>query len=98
MLWDPVVNGEAWVQQLRGPSGAAPASSETDDAVELGRFRISPRLLAQLRAIEPSGFGPYVAEHVLLLETQDPAATNRLALSHVSNLHHEFPVGCKPLG
>lgn len=96
VLWDPVVDGDVWLQEASSRAPALTALDETEAVVALGPFQVAPRLREQLRSIGPDSFGPHIARHVLLMETRDPAASAEPALGHVSGLEHEFLADASP--
>lgn len=96
VLWDPVLDGEAWVQEMSGRAPALTPHEEDATSVALGPYRISPRLREQLRFVGPSRFGPELAEQILLLETAEPALSARPSIKHIQNLHYEFLADTSP--
>ena len=82
VLWDPVLDGEAWLAELDPvPFGAGPGA-----AVELGAQLVSERFVDAVRRVVPWDVPSRIGERVLLLLTRPGAAE---PLAHVEALEVE---------
>lgn len=81
VLWDPIVDGAAWVRE-RG------VTAIRDDAlsVEFGSRLVSPVLVQQFTSIAPPSYPSRIADDVLLLHTQAGRASVAERLAHIDGL------------
>lgn len=63
VLWDPIVDGRAWLQELR-------VMPETRGLMEAGNVLVTPRFVTQIEEIRPESFQRGSAADVFLLLTQ----------------------------
>ena len=100
MLWDPILNGDAWVAELSSRKGEFVfAGGEASSGAEPSPWLMSPRLLDQFRAVDPALFRSPTANRVLVLETEDhpePRPARELFGATNDNLHHEFVPDASP--
>ena len=90
VLWDPVVDGRRFIEQLRQQSaeharwmvethGERPASVPPDGPLDLHGFRFSQALLDELSALSLADLPDEVRGRLMLLDDEDEAATGAFA-------------------
>lgn len=80
VLWDPVVDGSAWVRELAGRAGI-PSSDATP--IELAGRCISPELLHGFLQVSIASYGNPPVPRSLQLVTTDPAVVATLPLHDI---------------
>lgn len=87
VLWDPIVDGEAWLREL---GGVTPGAGVNGGGVEVGPDLVSHHFVRQVKEVRPGSFPAALADRVLLLLTQNGAATGGDdPLRHISGVERE---------
>ena len=68
VLWDPVLDGDAWVREWGGGTPVATGEGDTD-GVDLARARVTRTLVQALRGIVPGRYAAAVTRPTLQIRT-----------------------------